>query len=57
MDHIRDVIAETKPGSKIGDYTVDFADDFSYTDPIDGSVASKQGLRFVFTDGSRIIFR
>lgn len=33
------------------------ADEFSYTDPVDGSVASKQGLRFVFTDGSRIIFR
>ena len=27
------------------------------TDPVDGSVASKQGLRFIFTDGSRIIFR
>lgn len=24
---------------------------------VDGSVASKQGLRFVFTDGSRIIYR
>ena len=33
------------------------ADDFAYTDPIDGSVAKGQGLRFVFTDGSRIIFR
>jgi phosphoglucomutase len=33
------------------------ADDFSYTDPIDGSVAKGQGLRFIFTDGSRIIFR
>lgn len=33
------------------------ADDFSYTDPVDGSVASKQGLRFVFEDGSRFIFR
>ena len=26
-------------------------------DPIDGSVASKQGLRFIFEDGSRIIIR
>ena len=32
-------------------------DDFAYTDPIDGSVAKGQGLRFIFTDGSRIIFR
>ncbi|KIY96492.1 hypothetical protein MNEG_11472 [Monoraphidium neglectum] len=33
------------------------ADDFAYTDPIDGSVAKGQGLRFIFDDGSRIIFR
>lgn len=33
------------------------ADDFSYTDPVDGSVAKGQGLRFVFENGSRIIFR
>lgn len=33
------------------------ADNFSYTDPVDGSVAKGQGLRFVFEDGSRIIFR
>ncbi|KAL0359001.1 UNVERIFIED_CONTAM: Phosphoglucomutase, chloroplastic [Sesamum angustifolium] len=40
-----------------GSYTLQFADDFNYTDPVDGSVVSKQGVRFVFTDGSRIIFR
>lgn len=33
------------------------ADDFSYTDPIDGSVANHQGYRFFFDDGSRIVFR
>jgi phosphoglucomutase len=55
--HLRSVIAGAKKGDKFGAYTLDFADDFEYTDPIDGSVASKQGLRFVFTDGSRIIFR
>ena len=32
-------------------------DSFSYTDPVDGSVSSNQGMRIVFTDGSRIIFR
>ncbi|KAI8909050.1 hypothetical protein EDD86DRAFT_206824 [Gorgonomyces haynaldii] len=50
----------TKPGfvgSKLGNYTVQLADDFSYTDPIDASVSNKQGLRIVFSDGSRIIFR
>lgn len=38
-------------------YTVAVADNFSYSDPIDGSVTTKQGLRIVFTDSSRMIFR
>ncbi|XP_020089493.1 phosphoglucomutase, chloroplastic [Ananas comosus] len=57
MEHLRDLISKSKPGDKHGNYTLKFADDFSYTDPVDGSVAAKQGLRFVFTDGSRIIYR
>ncbi|MDH5573286.1 MAG: alpha-D-glucose phosphate-specific phosphoglucomutase, partial [Gammaproteobacteria bacterium] len=32
-------------------------DDFSYTDPVDNSYSENQGLRFIFEDGSRIIFR
>lgn len=55
--HLRALAAASKQGDVHGGYTLAFADDFGYTDPIDGSVASKQGLRFVFTDGSRIIFR
>ncbi|QLE78406.1 alpha-D-glucose phosphate-specific phosphoglucomutase [Francisella sp. Scap27] len=42
---------------KYGNKTVLYADDFSYTDPIDDSVADKQGIRIIFTDGSRIVFR
>lgn len=38
-------------------YKVKVADNFSYNDPIDKSVATKQGLRIVFEDGSRIIMR
>ncbi|KHJ90486.1 phosphoglucomutase/phosphomannomutase, alpha/beta/alpha domain II [Oesophagostomum dentatum] len=38
-------------------YKVKFGDNFQYKDPIDGSVASKQGLRIVFEDGSRLVFR
>jgi len=57
MDYVREVQAKSPPGTKMGSYEVAIADDFEYTDPIDGSVAKKQGLRFVFTDGSRIIFR
>jgi len=38
-------------------YTISAADNFSYTDPIDGSRASKQGIRIMFADGSRLVFR
>ncbi|KAK6735444.1 hypothetical protein RB195_018575 [Necator americanus] len=38
-------------------YKVKVADNFEYKDPIDGSLASKQGLRIVFDDGSRLVFR
>ncbi|MCU0935566.1 MAG: alpha-D-glucose phosphate-specific phosphoglucomutase [Gammaproteobacteria bacterium] len=36
---------------------VKYADDFSYTDPVDGSVSERQGIRIGFEDGSRIVFR
>jgi phosphoglucomutase len=47
----------TLAGKKFGNYEVKYADDFSYTDPIDNSVSKNQGIRIGFTDGSRIIFR
>ena len=37
--------------------TVSTADNFSYTDPIDGSVTSGQGLRILLDDGSRVVVR
>lgn len=33
------------------------ADIFNYTDPVDGSISKNQGIRFIYADGSRIIFR
>jgi phosphoglucomutase len=36
---------------------VKLCDDFSYTDPVDGSISTGQGVRIIFTDGSRIVFR
>ncbi|VDM36520.1 unnamed protein product [Toxocara canis] len=33
------------------------ADNFEYHDPVDGSVSKKQGLRLLFEDGSRVVFR
>lgn len=47
----------TLPGQKFGNYTVKACDDFSYHDSIDGSVSNNQGIRILFTDGSRIVFR
>jgi len=57
MDYLRTLQKSCPAGTKMGDYEVAIADDFEYTDPIDGSVAKGQGIRFVFTDGSRFIFR
>ncbi len=44
-------------GGRLGGRAVAYADDFSYTDPVDGSVSEHQGLRIGFEDGSRIVFR
>lgn len=33
------------------------ADDFAYDDPVDGSRTTKQGIRLMFEDGSRIVYR
>lgn len=56
MDRLRGMLSEL-PGKTFGQYEVKYADDFSYSDPVDGSVSQKQGIRIGFTDGSRIIFR
>jgi phosphoglucomutase len=45
------------PNQTYGKYTVQTADDFSYTDPVDGSVSTGQGIRILFACGSRIVFR
>mgnify|MGYP000344934737 CR=1 FL=1 len=39
------------PGTAMGSYTVASADQFTYVDPVDGSVSQKQGVRIIFTDG------
>lgn len=33
------------------------ADEFEYKDPVDGSVSKHQGIRYLFEDGSRLVFR
>jgi phosphoglucomutase len=48
---------EKLPGNNFGERIVKACDDFSYTDPVDQSVSSGQGIRILFEDGSRIVFR
>ena len=45
------------PGRQIEGMTISGADDFAYSDPVDGSVSTKQGVRILFADGSRIVMR
>jgi phosphoglucomutase len=56
MDHLQGQLGSL-PGKALHGYTVEFADNFAYTDPVDGSVAQNQGVRIGFTNGSRIVFR
>ncbi|MEO8342959.1 MAG: alpha-D-glucose phosphate-specific phosphoglucomutase [Gallionella sp.] len=54
------LLLESSPtlrGAQFGHLQVKLCDDFSYTDPVDGSVSIGQGVRIIFTDGSRIVFR
>ena len=44
-------------GSNFAGSEVKTADDFSYTDPVDGSTATKQGIRLLLQDGSRVVVR
>jgi phosphoglucomutase len=48
---------DTLKGKKFKGHEVKFADDYSYTDPVDASVSKNQGIRIGFVDGSRIVFR
>jgi phosphoglucomutase len=45
------------PGRSFAGLEVVSADDFAYTDPTDGSVSSKQGVRIGFSNGARAVFR
>ena len=62
-DAANEVIAHIKsqfitlPGQSLGSYKVKTCDDFSYHDSVDGSVSNNQGIRILFEDGSRIVFR
>ena len=50
-------ISSSLSGKEYGDYKVKLCDDFSYTDPVDNSITKNQGIRILFDDESRIVFR
>ncbi|MDP1859825.1 MAG: alpha-D-glucose phosphate-specific phosphoglucomutase [Gemmatimonadaceae bacterium] len=56
MENVRAQFA-TLPGQLLAEDRVTVADDFSYLDPVDGSVSQRQGLRILFASGARIVYR
>ena len=47
----------TLPGQVFEGARISTADDFAYTDPVDGAVSAGQGVRIGLEDGSRVVFR
>jgi len=56
MDALRARLPELA-GQTLDGHHVAQADDFEYSDPVDGSVARRQGIRIIMSDGSRIVLR
>ena len=56
IDDLRSKLA-TLIGTPVAGSRITLADDFSYTDPVDGSVSGRQGIRILLEDGSRIVCR
>ncbi|KAI1311897.1 Phosphoglucomutase-2 [Mortierella claussenii] len=61
VDRLRTLVSTDRAnliGKDLGNgFVVKDGDDFEYTDPIDGSISKKQGVRVIFEDGSRLIIR
>lgn len=56
IDRLRARLPALK-GQTFGGLEVREADDFAYHDPVDGSDSIRQGIRVLFADGSRIVYR
>ena len=56
MDELRGKLGDL-PGHSFAAGTVEAADEFAYDDPVDGSRSEGQGIRVIFDNGSRIVFR
>jgi phosphoglucomutase len=47
----------TLAGMSVGGRTISAVDDFAYHDPVDGSTSTNQGIRVLFEDGARVVYR
>ena len=56
MDNLKRRLASL-PGMELSDYEITWADDFAYTDPVTREMTLDQGIRVLFKDDSRIIYR
>jgi phosphoglucomutase len=56
IQRLRD-IAPRLAGAEVEGLRVTAADDFAYTDPVDGATSRHQGVRVLFGDGARIVYR
>ena len=56
MDDLRARLADL-PGTTVEGLTITAADDFAYTDPVDGSTAERQGIRLIFGEEARAVLR
>ncbi|MGE0260070.1 MAG: alpha-D-glucose phosphate-specific phosphoglucomutase [Alphaproteobacteria bacterium] len=56
IERLRQSLADLA-GRRAAEFAVTAADEFAYTDPVDGSVAERQGIRIELEGGSRIVYR
>ena len=56
LNDLRDRLASLK-GTQNHGLIVENADEFAYTDPVDGSISAQQGFRILFEGGSRVVLR
>jgi phosphoglucomutase len=56
IERLRDLLPSL-PGQKFAGAEIVGADEFTYTDPVDGSVSPHQGMRVEFAGGSRVVYR
>ncbi len=56
LNELRGKVGSLK-GTRLGSATVRQADDYRYTDPVNGNITPDQGIRILFDDGSRIVGR